>query len=89
MFAPAEIIVLNVQTLNKPKMGTSLCDVTMTLKRQEKIGNIFFFLNKIHFATRKCMFDTFTQKFPRDYTAAYTMCSDNVRNFNYSNYRTE
>ena len=23
-------------------MGTSLCDVTMTLKRQEKIGNIFF-----------------------------------------------
>ena len=23
-------------------MGTSLCDVTMTSKRQEKIGNIFF-----------------------------------------------
>ena len=23
-------------------MGTPLCDVTMTLKRQEKIGNIFF-----------------------------------------------
>ena len=29
-------------------MGTSLGDVTMTLKQQEKIENIFF-LNKIHF----------------------------------------
>ena len=37
-----EFIVLNFQAINKPKMGTSLCDVTMTLKRQEKIGNIFF-----------------------------------------------
>ena len=44
----------------------------MTLKRQEKIGNIFF-LKQDTFSTRKCMFDTFTQKFPRDYTAAYTM----------------
>ena len=24
------------------KMGTILCDVTLTLKRHEKIGNIFF-----------------------------------------------
>ena len=63
--------MLNFQALNKPKMGTSLCDVTMTLKRQEKIGNIFF-LKQDTFSTRKCMFDTFTQKFPRDYTAAYT-----------------
>ena len=66
-----EFIVLNFQAINKPKIGTSLCDVTMTLKRQEKIETSFF-LNKIHFSTRKCMFDTFTQKFPRDYTAAYT-----------------
>ena len=34
--------VLNFQALNRPKMGTPLCDVTMTLKRQEKIGHIFF-----------------------------------------------
>ena len=32
----------NFQALNKLKMGTSFCGVTMTLKRQEKIGNIFF-----------------------------------------------
>ena len=37
-----EFIVLNFQALNKPKIGTSLCDVTMTLQWQEKIGNIFF-----------------------------------------------
>ena len=42
MFAPAGIHSAQIQALNKPKMGTSLCDVTMTLKRQEKIGNIFF-----------------------------------------------
>ena len=53
-------------------MGTSLCDVTMTLKRKEKMETSLF-LNRIHFSTRKCMFDTFTQKFPRDYTAAYTI----------------
>ena len=53
-------------------MGTSLCDVTMTLNWQEKIGNIFFFLKRIHFSKRKYMFDTFTHKFPRDYTAACT-----------------
>ena len=63
--------MLNFQALNKPKMGTSLCDVTMTLKRQEKMET--YFLNSIPFSTRNCMFDTFTQKFPRDYTAAYTI----------------
>ena len=30
-------------------MGTSLGDVTMTLKQQEKNRKHFFFLNKIHF----------------------------------------
>ena len=34
--------MLNFQAQNNQEMGTSLCDVTMTLKRQEKIGNIFF-----------------------------------------------
>ena len=43
----------NFQALNKLKMGTSFCDVTMTLKRQEKIGNIFFFLNRIPFSYKK------------------------------------
>ena len=49
----------------------SLCDFTVTLKRQEKLETSFF-LNRIHFSARKYMFDTFTQKFPRDYTVAYT-----------------
>ena len=39
---PLEFIVLDFQDLNKPKMGMSLCDITVTLKQQEKIGNIFF-----------------------------------------------
>ena len=42
MFFPLGFIVLDFQALNKPKMGMSLCDVTVTLKQQEKIGNIFF-----------------------------------------------
>ena len=35
-------ITLHFQALNQLKMGTSLCDVTVTLKRQRKIVNIFF-----------------------------------------------
>ena len=46
--------------LNKQKMGTSLCDVTMTLTQQEKIGKNFF-LTQDTFSTRKCIFDIFTQ----------------------------
>ena len=42
MFFPLEFLVLDFQALNKPQMGLSLCDVTVTLKQQEKIGNIFF-----------------------------------------------
>ena len=42
MLAPAGIRSAQFQALNKLKMGTLLCDVTMTLKRQEKIGNILF-----------------------------------------------
>ena len=45
-------------------MGMTLCDVTVTLKQQEKMETSFF-LNRIHFYTRKYMFDIFTQKFPR------------------------
>ena len=41
-------------------MGTSLCDVTVTLKRQGKIVNIFF-LNQDTFFTREYMFNTFTK----------------------------
>ena len=37
-----EIITLHFQALNKLKMGTSLCDVTVALKGQRKIVNIFF-----------------------------------------------
>ena len=72
MFFLLEFIVLDFQAFNKPKMGMPLCDVTVTSKQQEKLETSFF-LNRIHFSTRKYMFDTFTQKFPRDYTAAYTI----------------
>ena len=41
-----------------------------------------FFLNRIHFSTRKCMFDTFTKKCTRNYTAAYTIAVvNNYRKF--------
>ena len=35
-------MTLHVHALNKLKIGTSLCDVTVTFKRQRKIVNIFF-----------------------------------------------
>ena len=71
VYACWEFITLHFQALNKLKMGTSFCDVTVTLNRQRKIVNIFF-LNRIHFSTRKCLFDTFTKKCTLNYTAAYT-----------------
>ena len=49
-----EFITLHFQALNKLKMGTSLRDVTLTLKRQRKIVHIFFlkqdtfFYKKMH-----------------------------------------
>ena len=52
-------------------MGTSLCDVTVTLKRQRKIVNIFF-LKQNTFVYKQCMFDTFTKNCTRNFTAAYT-----------------
>ena len=36
-----EIITINFKVFYVTKNGTFLCDVTMTLIRQEKIGNIF------------------------------------------------
>ena len=39
---PAGIHNPHFQALNKLKMGSSLCDVTVTFKRQRKIVNIFF-----------------------------------------------
>ena len=42
VYACWEFITLHFQALNKLKMGTSLCDVTVTLKSQRKIVNIFF-----------------------------------------------
>ena len=42
MFSPLESIVLDFQDLSKAKIGMSFCDVTVTLKREEKIGNLFF-----------------------------------------------
>ena len=56
-FMPAGI-ALHFQALNKLKMGTSLCFVTVTLKCQEKNANIFF-LNKDIFFYQKSMLDTF------------------------------
>ena len=74
VYACWEFITLHFQALYKLKIGTSLCDVTVTLKRQRKIvKTFFFFLNRIHFSTRTCMFDTFTKKCTRNYTAANTV----------------
>ena len=42
MFMPAGIHNAPLSSLNKLIMGTSLYDVTVTLKRQRKIVNIFF-----------------------------------------------
>ena len=67
-----EFITLHFQALNKLKVGTPLCDVTVTLKRQRKIVNIFF-LKQNTFFYKKLMFDTFTKKCTRNYTAAYTI----------------
>ena len=64
-------VCASFQALNKPSGYITLRrhhDVKTARKKLETL----FFRNRIHFSTRKCMFDTFTQKFPRDYTAAYT-----------------
>ena len=60
-------------------MGTSICDVTMTLKKQEKNGNIFF-LKKDSFFYKNMYVWHFTQTLPRDYTAAFTSTQKNRHN---------
>ena len=47
------IITINVHAFYITKNGTLLCDVTMTLIRQGKNGNIFFLLNSICVSSRK------------------------------------
>ena len=66
-----EFITLHFQALNKLKMDTSLCGATVTLNAKRNCKHLFF-LNRIHFSKRICMFDTFTKKCTRNYTAAYT-----------------
>ena len=70
-----EFITLHFQALNKLKMGTSLCDVTVTLKRQRKIVNIFF-LKQNTFFYKKMYVWHFYQKCTRNYTGAYTIQLD-------------
>ena len=41
-----------------------------------------FFLNRIYFSTRKCMFPTFSKNLPRDYTAALTKSETNFHREN-------
>ena len=65
--------MLNFQDLNKPKMGTSLCDVTMTLKQQEKFEKHLFSLTGHIFLQENVCLTLLPKKFPRDYTAAYTI----------------
>ena len=52
-------------------MSTSICDVAVALKQQEKMETSFSLI-KIYFSLRICMFESFTQKYTRDYTAVYT-----------------
>ena len=56
-----ESITLHFQALNKLNMGTSLCDVTVTFKRQWKIVHIFF-LNQNTFCYKKIYVWHFYQK---------------------------
>ena len=61
-----EIITINVHAFYIMKNGTLLCDVTMTLMRQEKIGNIFFLKQHI-FSLKKMNINHF---YPKMHTAA-------------------
>ena len=61
VYACWKFITLHFQALNKLKMGTSLCGVTVTLKRQRKIVNIFF-LKQITFYYKKMYVWHFYQK---------------------------
>ena len=47
-----EIIRINFHAFYITKNGTLLCDITMTLIRLEKIGNIFFLKQHVCFLTK-------------------------------------
>ena len=61
MFMPAGIHNTTLEALNKLKTGTSLCDVTVTLKGKRKIINIFF-LKQYTFFYKKMYVWHFYQK---------------------------
>ena len=61
-----EIITINFHAFYFTKNGTLPCDVTMTLIRQEKIGNIFFLKQHICFL-KKMNINHF---YPKMHTAA-------------------
>ena len=61
-----EMITINVYAFYIMENDTLLCDVTMTLMRQEKIGNIFFLKQHICFL-KKMNINHF---YPKMHTAA-------------------
>ena len=61
-----EIITINFHAFYITKNGMLLCDVTMTLIRQEKIGNIFFLKEHICFLKKMNM----KHFYPKIHTAA-------------------
>ena len=63
-----EVIAIDFHAFYITKSGTLLCDVTMTLIRQEKIGNIFFLKQHICFL-KKMNINHF---YPKMHTAAQT-----------------
>ena len=70
IFMPAEIHSTRFPILNKQKMGTSICDVAVTLKQQRKNGNIFF-LKQDTFSYKRYVWN-FKPKMHKGYTGAYT-----------------
>ena len=48
-----ERITISFHAFYVTKNGMLLCDVTMTLIRQEKIGNIFFLKQHVYFLKKK------------------------------------
>ena len=61
-----KIITINFHAFYITKNGTLLCDVTMTLILQEKIGNIFFLKQHIYFLKKM----TINHFYPKMHPAA-------------------
>ena len=75
-----EIITINFHAFYFMKNGTLLCDVTMTLIRQEKIGNIFFLKQHICFL-KKMNVNHF---YPKMHTAAQISTKAACTNIGYA-----